>query len=272
MRMRKTSINFMCIGERPDNNLPSNEELQVKLASILMTLCFVRKEEMANIDLAISIIGDEERTAEHFQQGPTDFIHLFQTENWEQADQRCINKRLKRLVQTLGIKGVTTNSIRQASSTELAAQRFDEIAINVFTHHMSDSKMNQQFYIFVANIEMDSIASALVNNHSDKHATKTISKQRGGARFFKGNILQQFPLRDDLQLSPQETLASPLSLPIISSQPIVEAESPNDHESAKVQNSQMQKDDQVVKPQEVAQNSSMTKGSDRATTANAQIQ
>ncbi|KAA6366701.1 MAG: hypothetical protein EZS28_037772, partial [Streblomastix strix] len=194
------------------------------------------------------------------------------TENWEQADQICIIKRLKRLVQTLGIKGVTTNFIRQASSTELAGQRFDEMAINVFTHHMSDSKMNQQFNIFVANMEMDSIASALVNNHSEKHATKTISKQRGGARVFKGNILQQFPLRDDLQLSPQDTLAPSLSLSIISTQSIVEAESPKDHESAKYQKLQMQKVDQIVEPQEVAQNSSMTKGSDRATTVNAQIQ
>ncbi|KAA6366803.1 MAG: hypothetical protein EZS28_037671, partial [Streblomastix strix] len=96
------------------------------------------------------------------------------------------------------------------------------------------------------------------------------SKQRGDAGVSDGDGLQQSPQGDDLQLSPQETLASPLSLPIISSQPIVEAESPNDHESAKAQNSQMQKDDQDMKPQEEAQNSSMTKDSDRATTAGAQ--
>ncbi|KAA6378025.1 MAG: hypothetical protein EZS28_026446, partial [Streblomastix strix] len=100
--------------------------------------------------------------------------------------------------------------------------------------------------------------------------TWIISKQRGDARGSDGDGLQQSPLGDDLQSSPQETLASPFSLPIISSQPIVEAESPNDHESAKAQNSQMQKDDQDVKLQEEAQNSSMTKDSDRATTAGAQ--
>ncbi|KAA6362291.1 MAG: hypothetical protein EZS28_042182, partial [Streblomastix strix] len=55
-----------------------------------------------------------------------------------------------------------------------------------------------------------------------------------------------------------------------SSQPIVEAESPNDHESARAQNSQMQKDDQDTEPQEEAQNSSMIKDSDRAPTAEAQ--
>ncbi|KAA6365328.1 MAG: hypothetical protein EZS28_039144, partial [Streblomastix strix] len=100
--------------------------------------------------------------------------------------------------------------------------------------------------------------------------TQIISKQRGGARVSEGDGLQQSPQGDDLQLSPQETLASPLSLPIISTKSIVEAKSPNDHESAKAQNSQMQKDGQDGKPHEEAQNSSITKDSDRATTAGAQ--
>ncbi|KAA6398367.1 MAG: hypothetical protein EZS28_006110, partial [Streblomastix strix] len=116
-----------------------------------------------------------------------------------------------------------------------------------------DSKMNNKFYVFAVNKEQDSIASALVKNHGMKQATQIVSKQRGDARLY-----------------PQETLASPLSLPIISSQPIVEAESPNDHESANAQNSQMQKDVQDIKPQDKAQNSSMTKDSDRVTTVGAQ--
>ncbi|KAA6368501.1 MAG: hypothetical protein EZS28_035973 [Streblomastix strix] len=274
-----------------------------------MSLCFVRMEEMANIDLSVSIIDDEEQRAavcilpkqsvqrerydlrkteepkvcptetffvwltrlrEHFQQSPTNFIHLFWTENWKQADQRYISTRLERLVQILGVQNATANSIRHTSSTELAAQGFDGKTINVFTHNTPDSKMNKKFYIFTMNKQQDSIASALVKNHGEKQATQIISKQRGGARVSEGDGLQQSPLGDDLQLSPQETLASPLSLPIISTQPIVEAESPNDHERAKVQNSQMQKDDQDVEPQEEAQDSSMTKDSDRATTAGAQ--
>ncbi|KAA6383364.1 MAG: hypothetical protein EZS28_021111 [Streblomastix strix] len=130
--------------------------------------------------------------------------------------------------------------------------------------------MNNRFYVFAVNKEQDFIASALVKNHDMKQATQIVSKQRGDARVSDGDGLQQSPQGNNLQLSPLETLASPLSLPIISSHPIVEAESPNDHESAKVQNSQMQKDDQDVKPEEEAQNSSMTMDSDRATTAGAQ--
>ncbi|KAA6379192.1 MAG: hypothetical protein EZS28_025280, partial [Streblomastix strix] len=295
--------------ERPESKHLSNEELQTKLASLLMSLCFVRMEEMANIDLSVSIIDDQEQRAavcippkqsvqrerydvrktdepkvsptetffvwltglrEHFQQSPTNFIHLFCTENWKRADQRYISTRLERLVQTLVVQNATANSIRHASSTELAAKGFDGRIINCFTHHTQDSKMNKKFYVFAVNKEQDSIASALVRNHGVKQATQIISKQRGDARVSDGDGLQKSPQGDDLQLSPWETLASPLSHPIISSQPIVEAESPNDHESAKVQNSQMQKDDQDVKPQEEAQNSSMTKDSDRATTTGAQ--
>ncbi|KAA6363233.1 MAG: hypothetical protein EZS28_041241 [Streblomastix strix] len=145
--------------ERPESKLLSNEELQVKLASLLMSLCFVRMEEMANIDLSVSIIDDQEQRAavcippkqsfkrerydvrktdeskvcptetffvwltrlrEHFQQSPTNFIHLFWTENWKRADQRYISTHHERLVQTLGVQNATANSIRHASSSPIA--------------------------------------------------------------------------------------------------------------------------------------------------------
>ncbi|KAA6380588.1 MAG: hypothetical protein EZS28_023885 [Streblomastix strix] len=271
--------------ERPESNINSNEELQVKLASLLMSLCFVKMKEMANIDLSVSIIVDEEHTAavcippkqsnrrkicnvrrtEDLKVGPTVTFY-----NWKQADQKYISSRLERLVQILGEQNATANSIRYASSTELAAQGFDGRTINVSTHHTPDSKKNKEFYIFAVNRELDSVASALVRNHGMKQATQFISKQSCGAKVSEGDGLQQSPSGNDLQLSQQETLASPLSLPIISIQPIVEAESPNDHGSAKVQNSQMQEDVQDVEPQDEAQDSSMTKGSDRATIAEAQ--
>ncbi|KAA6374274.1 MAG: hypothetical protein EZS28_030200 [Streblomastix strix] len=238
--------------ERPESNLHSNEELQVKLVSLLMSLCFVKMKEMANIDLSVSNIVDEEHTAAVCilpkQSKRRERYNVRRTEDLKQADQRYISSRLERLVQIFGVQNATANSIRNASSTELAALCFDGGTINVSTHHTSDSKMNKEFYIFAVNRELDSIASALLKNHGEKQATQIISKQSSGAK----------------------TLASLLSLPIISTQHIVEAESPNDHESAKVQESQIQKDDQDVEPQDEAQDSSMTKGSDRATIAEAQ--
>ncbi|KAA6392882.1 MAG: hypothetical protein EZS28_011585 [Streblomastix strix] len=153
------------------------------------------------------------RLSEYFQQSPTNIIHLFWTENLKQADQKYISTRLERLVQTLGVQNATANSIRHASSTELAAQCFDGRTINAFTHHTPDLKMNKGLHIFAINREQDSKASALVKNHGMKQATQIISKQRGGARVSEGDGLQQSPQGDDLQQSPQETLASPLSPP-----------------------------------------------------------
>ncbi|KAA6379998.1 MAG: hypothetical protein EZS28_024474, partial [Streblomastix strix] len=49
-----------------------------------------------------------------------------------------------------------------------------------------------------------------------------------------------------------------------------EERSPNDHENAKGQKLLIKKDDQEIKPQEEAQDSSMTKNSDRVTTAESQ--
>ncbi|KAA6395208.1 MAG: hypothetical protein EZS28_009264, partial [Streblomastix strix] len=49
--------------ERPESYILLSEELQVKLASFIMSLCFVRMEEIANIDLSVSIIDEEEHTA-----------------------------------------------------------------------------------------------------------------------------------------------------------------------------------------------------------------
>ncbi|KAA6398494.1 MAG: hypothetical protein EZS28_005984 [Streblomastix strix] len=230
-----TSINFKSIGERPENNILSNDKLQVMLASLLIehtaAVCFQHKQYRKR----------------------------------EKYDVRRINDP-----RTIGVQNATENFKRHTSSTELAVQGFDGRTIKVFTHHTQYSKKIQQFYIFAVNNEQDSITSALVKNRGEKQATQIISKQEDRARVSEGDVLQQSPLGDDLQLSPCETLASLHFIRIISTQLIVDAEFPNDHKSAKVQNSQMQKDDQDVKPQKEAQNSSMTKDTDRATTAGAQ--
>ncbi|KAA6389169.1 MAG: hypothetical protein EZS28_015302, partial [Streblomastix strix] len=256
--------------ERPESKLLSDEVQQAMLALLLMSLCFVRIKDIANIDLPISIVDEEDHTAANTPNRVQRTSCTYSgPRTGSKADHRYISTRLERLIQTLGVKSATANSIRHASSTELAAQGFDGRTINCFTHHIPDSQINSYYYIFTVSREQDSIASALVINPGEMQATQIISKQRGGARVSEGDRLRQSPLGDDLQLSTQDTLASPLSLPFISTQPIDETQSPKDHESAKAQNSQMQKDDQDVKPQEEAQNSTMTKDSDRATIAEA---
>ncbi|KAA6403541.1 MAG: hypothetical protein EZS28_000931 [Streblomastix strix] len=206
---------------------------------------------------------------ENFQQSSSNFIHLFQPENSKQADQTNIRTRLEILDETLVVKSATVNTVIHAFSTDQATQRIDGRTINVFTHHSPDSKMNKKFYIFAVIKEQDSIASALKSNHGMKQATQIISKQRGDARVSEGYELQQSPQVDDLQLSTQETLVSPLSRPIISTQLFVEVDSRKDHDSAKDQKLQMQNDEIHLKSHDEAQDSSFTKDSERATTARA---
>ncbi|KAA6399055.1 MAG: hypothetical protein EZS28_005415 [Streblomastix strix] len=105
--------------------------------------------------------------------------------------------------------------------------------------------MNCQFYVFALNRSQNSIASAFAKTHGQKQAetsSQIISKQRCKARVPERDVLQLSPQGNDLQLSPQETHASPLSHPMISTQPIVEARSPNDRESTSGHKLQMQKD------------------------------
>ncbi|KAA6368733.1 MAG: hypothetical protein EZS28_035740 [Streblomastix strix] len=290
-----TLIYSLSIGERTESYLLSDEELQTKLASLLMSLCFVRMEEMANIDLSVSIIDDIEHRA-------AVSIPPKQSKRKEREMMQEKQKTLKYVQQNLSLFGQqdlenTSDKVQRNSFTysglrtgsKLIRNTFAYVLKDLFKHfefkmqlqtpfdmHLlqnqqhRDSKMNKKFYIFAVNNVRDSIASTLVKNHCEKKTTQIISKQWGGARESEGDSPQQSPLGDNLYLSPQETLASLLSLPIISTQPIVVDESHNDHKSAKVKKSQMQKDDQDVEQQEEAQDSSMTKDSDIAATAEAQ--
>ncbi|KAA6383357.1 MAG: hypothetical protein EZS28_021117 [Streblomastix strix] len=200
---------------------------------------------MANIDLSVSIVDDEEQMQLKFVSHPYNL----------QCERDMMQEKQK--------------IIEYTSSKEQAAQGYDGRKIVIFTHHTSDSKLNQKYYIFAVNREQDSIASALVKNFNQKQTTQIISKQQSEARVSEGSGLQQFPQQDGLQFSAQQTLNQPLSLQNISTQPIVEAESHNDHQSANFQMSQMMKDDVDAELQEEAQDLSMTKDSDRATIAEA---
>ncbi|KAA6396711.1 MAG: hypothetical protein EZS28_007764 [Streblomastix strix] len=155
---------------------------------------------------------------------------------------RYISIRLDKLIYTLGNNGTTLNSIRYTSSTELPEDGFDERTINVFTHHTPDSKMNQEYQIFVVNREQESVASTLINNHEEKLVTLIISKKWAEQEY------------------PKEMYYRNLLEP------------PNDHKSVKRKKLKIQKDDQDVEPLKDAKDSSMKKDSDRTTTAEAQKQ
>ncbi|KAA6373793.1 MAG: hypothetical protein EZS28_030679 [Streblomastix strix] len=238
-------------------------------------------EEMANIDLSVSIIDDQEqRAAVCIPPKQTDLENIsnkvqrtLQTYSRLRIGSKLIRNILAHILKDL-FKHLEYKLQLQTALDMYLLQNQQHKGLmrgqqKFYIHHTPDLKMIKKFQILAVNKEQNSIASALVRNHGEKQATQIISKQRGDSRISDGDGLQQSPLGDDLQLSPQKTLASPLSLPIISTQPIFEAESTNDHDNAKVQNSQMQQDNQNVEPQDEAQNSRMTKDSDRAITSGA---
>ncbi|KAA6375750.1 MAG: hypothetical protein EZS28_028721 [Streblomastix strix] len=185
---------FEYCSERSESNFPSSEELQTKLASLLMSLCFVRMEEITNINLSVSIIDDQEQRA---------------------ADLENISDKVQRTSYTYSGLKIGSKLIRDTLAHvlkglfkhfEYKMQLQTPLYMNLLQNQRQrDSKMNKKFYIFAVNKEQDFIASALVKNHCMKQATQIISKQRGGARVSEADGLQQSPLRDDMQLSPQET-------------------------------------------------------------------
>ncbi|KAA6395577.1 MAG: hypothetical protein EZS28_008902 [Streblomastix strix] len=263
MEVPEISLSFMSIEERDLKTMKKIWRLFVSNPNNIRREKDMIQEEQMILECVLQrqfLFGQQvlENISNKVQQ--ISYIY-FGLRNGEQCDQRYISARHERLVQTLGVQNATANSIRHASSTELAAQGFDGRTINVVTHYTSYLKMNKEYYIFAVNRDLDSIASALISNHGEMQNTQTISKYMGEASVSEGDVPQQSLFGDEIYLSLQESLASPLSLPIISTQNIVEAESLNDYESAKVQKSQTQKDNPDVEPQEEAYDSRITKDS-----------
>ncbi|KAA6362080.1 MAG: hypothetical protein EZS28_042392 [Streblomastix strix] len=113
----------------------------------------------------------------------------------------------------------TSNKVQRTSYTyfglRIGSKLIRDISVHVLKDWFQHLEFNdkKKYYIFAVNRKQDFIASALVKNHGEKQATQIISKQWGGAGVSEGDGLQQSPLGDDLQLSPQETPASPLRPP-----------------------------------------------------------
>ncbi|KAA6377732.1 MAG: hypothetical protein EZS28_026740 [Streblomastix strix] len=153
----------------------------------------------------------------------------------------------------------TSNNVQQISQTYSGLRIGSKLIRDTLAHVLTD--------LFKL---LESMALPLTPQNIEKQATQIISKQMGGARV--SGIDELFNLLQDrlFQFSSSGTLILPFSLQIFLAQLFIVTQSPNDHENTKGQKLSIQKDDQEIKPQEEAQDSSMTKNSDRATTAEAQ--
>ncbi|KAA6401480.1 MAG: hypothetical protein EZS28_002998 [Streblomastix strix] len=239
--------------ERPQSNLLSDEELQVKLASFLISLCFVRMEEIANIDLSVSIIDDEEQTAA----------------NWEQADQRYVSTRLEKLVKSLEVQNATANSIRHASSTDLqhrvlmGEQQTSLHIIRQIQRQTSNSTFSLQTRCRIPQHPHSytiTARSKLLRLSQNKWVMQESPKEMDYNNLLQQMICSYLHRRLLLHLFPYRSFrpSSSLKLSLLT---ITRVQKTRDHKCRKATKTE---------PYEEAQDSSMTKDSDRATTAGAQ--
>ncbi|KAA6384704.1 MAG: hypothetical protein EZS28_019770 [Streblomastix strix] len=185
--------------------------------------------QIVNIDPLVSIIDDEEHTAANIVQK---ISYTFSgLEIWSMLIRDSLTYVLIDQFRHLEFKMQQKTPQRTYLLQNQLHSVFDGRTVNVFTHHAYVIRKKQEFYVFAVNQEQDSIASAL--------------------------------------LSPLETLASPISYPVIYSKPVVDAESHNDRESVEEQKQLLQKMIKIWN-NKIALDSSTTKDSDRQTTSEAQ--
>ncbi|KAA6397813.1 MAG: hypothetical protein EZS28_006660 [Streblomastix strix] len=137
----------------------TNQDLQIKLASLLLSVCFLRITEISEIDLNLSNFNFANNTAlvtlsskttnaleqyevrrtgilnlfpnltlftwlerlrEHFHQEITIPASLFWTEQWKPMSIAKISELLTLLIKKIGIEGFTAYQIKHASTTKLA--------------------------------------------------------------------------------------------------------------------------------------------------------
>ncbi|KAA6388842.1 MAG: hypothetical protein EZS28_015631 [Streblomastix strix] len=205
---------------KPDNKDLSDVKIQMKLASQLLSICFIRIIEAAEINLDISNIDYRNQTAIkcqspkaknsieqhkirrsgdpkvspkstlftwlnhlywHYGMDLEQIANLFWQTDGQPADKRRISFWLNSLLREIGIRGATRHLFKHAASTELARQGLETKKLNIFTHHSIFSTAACNYNIYAANAGINDITSQLVGSHSQSFATQSSSQQRGGA-------------------------------------------------------------------------------------------
>ncbi|KAA6369083.1 MAG: hypothetical protein EZS28_035391 [Streblomastix strix] len=186
---------------QPADQMLTNQDLQIKLASLLLSVCFLRIIEISEIDLNFSNFnfGNQtalvtlslktinaleqyemrrtgilnlcpnvtfftwlERLREHFHQEITTLASLFWIEQWKPMSIAKISELFTLLIKKIGIEGFMAYSIKHISTTKLAEIGIQERVLNMFTNHAPDSKSARNYYVFAANRQVNGIAARLV--------------------------------------------------------------------------------------------------------------
>ncbi|KAA6357256.1 MAG: hypothetical protein EZS28_047218 [Streblomastix strix] len=215
------------------NKYLNNYDLQVKIAFLLISVCFFRLNEIAEIRLKFSNDNKTENQASlrlaPKQANAIETYEVYETDNEELSPKLAIyewidglkkqfpkgtdillqhkgfNKptttkdislQLTKLLGELKIIEASAYSIRHSATTELAKLGIHERDLATFTHHSQNSRTVQQYYIFASSIRANEIARQLTNNSGqDNERLNQISQQRGEIRREGGNqLLSSSPL------------------------------------------------------------------------------
>ncbi|KAA6378146.1 MAG: hypothetical protein EZS28_026326 [Streblomastix strix] len=215
------------------NKYLNNYDLQVKIASLLMSICFFRPNEIAEIKLKFSNVNKSENQASLIlapkQANAIETYEIYETDNEKQSPKlaiyewidrlmkqspkgtdfllwhkgfnrptttKDISLQLIKLLRELKIIGESAYSILHSAITELAKLGIPERDLATFTHHSQNSRTVQQYYIFASSIRANEIAGQLTSNPGqDNERLNQISQQRGEIRReWDNQLLSQSPL------------------------------------------------------------------------------
>ncbi|KAA6384405.1 MAG: hypothetical protein EZS28_020069 [Streblomastix strix] len=171
------------------NKYLNNYDLQVKIASLLMSVCFFRPNEIAEITLKFSNVNKAVNQASlglaPKQANAIETYEVYETDNeslspklaiyewidrlkkqipkgtdfllWHKgfnkpATTKDISLQLMKLLRELKIVGASAYTIRHSATTELAKLSIPERDLATFAHHSQNSRTVQQYYIFAFSI------------------------------------------------------------------------------------------------------------------------
>ncbi|KAA6397291.1 MAG: hypothetical protein EZS28_007179 [Streblomastix strix] len=197
------------------NKYLNSYDLQVKIASLLMSVCFFRPNEIAEIRLKFSNVDKTENQASlrlaPKQANAIETYEVYETDNqslspklaiYESIDRlkkqfpkgtdfllwhKGFNKRtttkdislqLTKLLRELKIVGASVYSIRHSATTELAKLGISERDLATFTHHSQNSRTALQYYIFASSIRANEIAKQLTNDQGQNNERGEIEIRR----------------------------------------------------------------------------------------------
>ncbi|KAA6364169.1 MAG: hypothetical protein EZS28_040304 [Streblomastix strix] len=142
---------------RSDDKDLSDTEIQTKFASLLLSICFIRINETAEINLTVSNINCRNQIAalciSTKANNSIEQYEIRRTGDLKDDDKRRISLWLNSLLREIGIHGATAYSFKRATLIELAGQGLKTTKLNIFTHHSVFSRAASNYYIYMPRMQ-----------------------------------------------------------------------------------------------------------------------